>query len=203
VEIQRHLTALRIDEWLREDLFHFKWWLLLALIIASLLVWWIALDKSRLREVLLYAGLTALTAMGIDEYGEELILWDFPIDIIPIFPVLSSLSLVWLPLVYSLIYQRFRNWKSFIVSTVIITALFCFVIEPALAWGGFYQLIRWKYYYSFPIYSLAAIGIRALVIRIRTITVASRNEGPTRIKPVPPSGRRIRLRPVFTRKPLR
>lgn len=113
VEIQRQLTSLRIDEWLRQDVFHFRWWFLLVLFIVSVLVWWKMVDKTRLHEISLYAALTTIITIGINEYGEELTLWDYPTDIIPIFQPLSSLNLASLPMIYSLVYQYFGTWKSF------------------------------------------------------------------------------------------
>ncbi|VBB05196.1 Hypothetical protein LUCI_0403, partial [Lucifera butyrica] len=88
VNIQKILTSVRINEWLDEDLFHFKWWILLGLLTFFILVWWKLLDKKRLPEIMLYAVLTLILAMGIVEYGGELTLWDYPNDISPIFPVL-------------------------------------------------------------------------------------------------------------------
>ncbi len=169
VEIQRYLTALHIDEWLSHDLFRLKWWLLLGLILTAFFIWWNKLDKLKLRETCLYAALTTIMALGIFEWGEELILWDFPTDTIPIFPPLSSVNLIILPLAYSLTYQCSNTWKDFLFASVIVTAVICFVVEPALAWVGLYRLIRWKYYLSFPVYLAAAIVVRALEIKIINI----------------------------------
>lgn len=170
VEIQRQLTSIHIDQWLREDVFHFRWWLLLILLVVSAYVWWKMIDKSRLPEIILYAALATIVVMAIVEYGEELTLWDYPTDIIPIFPPLTSINLISLPLIYSLIYQHFKTMKSFIMATVILTAVICFIIEPILVWGGFYQLLRWNYYFSYPIYASMAILIRTVVIKIYSIT---------------------------------
>jgi len=175
VEIQKYLTSLHLERWLRDDVFQLKWWVLLCLILAVLFVWWNRLDKSRLPETCLYAALTAIMAMGIFEWGEELTLWDFPIDIIALFPPLSSINLISLPLIYSLTYQHFRTWKSFIPASVIITAVICFIIEPILAQAGLYQLLKWKYYYSFPVYLVTAICIKAAVNKIIALNFRNQN----------------------------
>lgn len=166
VEIQKHLTSLRIEEWLREDLFHFRWWFLLSLFIVSVFIWWKMVDKRRLHEITLYAMLTTLMTLILDEFGEELTLWDYPTDIIPIFPPLTAVDLASLPTIYSLIYQYFGTWKSFIWATIVMAAIFSFVFEPILVLGKFYHLIKWKYYYGFPIYTALAIFIRFLTIKI-------------------------------------
>jgi hypothetical protein len=163
VKIQKLLTSIHIEEWLRDDFFQFKWWLLLCLIAGALLIWWIGLDKSRAKEISLFAALITILAMGIFEWGDELVLWDFPIDIIAVFPPLSSLNLISIPLIYSLTYQRYKTWPSFILAAVVITAIICFAFEPILARAGLYEMIKWRYYYSFPIYFAAAITVKAIV----------------------------------------
>ncbi|MDF2572002.1 MAG: hypothetical protein K0R55_3606, partial [Sporomusa sp.] len=102
VELQKLLTYLRINEWLQDDLFHFRWFFLLGVFAFSALVWWKLVDKSRLPEITLHAGLTAIITLVLDEMGEELTLWEYPADIIAIFPPLSAVDLASLPMIYSL-----------------------------------------------------------------------------------------------------
>lgn len=170
VGIQKELTDMHIKEWLRDDVWHFRWWLLIALIIMLFIVWWIMLDKARMREICLFVVLSTIVFMAINEYGEELTLWDYPTDVIPIFPPLSSINLIGLPLIYSQVYQHYNQRKSFIWATIIISAVICFIAEPILSWGGLYHLIHWKYYFSFPIYVVISISVRAIAIKINVTT---------------------------------
>lgn len=170
VSLQKILTSNHVQAWLKNDVFHWRWWLLLSLILIVLAVWWICTDKSRIHEISLYVVLAVILTMGIVEYGDELTLWDYPTDIIPIFPPLTSVNLLILPLAYSLIYQFFMTKKKFVTATLIVTAIICFIIEPVLSWIGLYKLLHWQYYYSFFIYDVMAILIRYLVIKINTIT---------------------------------
>jgi hypothetical protein len=160
VEIQRQLTSIRIKDWLHEDVFRLQWWILIIFLLLLITVWWIAVDKSRLPEISLFAGLAIIVCMGINEYGQEMVLWDFPKDIIPIFPPLSSVNLICLPVGFSIVYQRFRGWKSYISAILTVTFFICFIIEPILSVIGLYHLVRWQFYYSYPIYILVAISVR-------------------------------------------
>ncbi|MDF2876036.1 MAG: hypothetical protein K0R22_2719 [Sporomusa sp.] len=169
MEIQKLLTAVHLNKWLREDLFHFNWWFLLGLSILSIVVWWKLLDKTRLPEILLYAVLTTLVTMGIDECGIELTLWFYPIYLLPIFPVLTAINLLILPVVFSLAYQHFNTWKSFILASITIAGLLSFAVEPALVWANFYQLLKWQYYYSFLIYVAVSLIIRWLIVKLFAI----------------------------------
>ena len=169
VELQKLLTSHRITYWLQEDVFHFRWWFLLGFFVLSIFAWCKLVDKKRLPEIILYAGLTTIITLILDECGEELILWDYPIDIIPVFPPFTAVDLASLPIIYSLIYQYFKTWKTFLKATIAMATVFCFVLEPALVWGGFYQILKWKYYYGFPIYITLALFVRWMVIKIYAI----------------------------------
>ncbi|HWR56117.1 MAG TPA: CBO0543 family protein [Negativicutes bacterium] len=166
LELQKLLTDLRIDLWLQEDVFHFRWWFLLGLFFLSASVWCKVVDKSRLPKMVLFLVLTTIITLILDEFGEELTLWDYPTDILPVFPPLTAVDLASLPIIYSLIYQYFGTWKSFSLAAIIMAAVFSFILEPVLVWGGFYQLLKWKYYYGFPIYFAMALFIRWLVVMI-------------------------------------
>lgn len=169
VEVQKLLTSASIEEWLRQDLFQTKWWLLLGITMFAFFIWWRLLVKTRLPEVVLYAVLMMIVMMGVDEYGEELVLWDYPIDILPIFPVITATNLLFLPLAFSLVYQNSRTLKSFARNAVLTAALVSFVLEPGMALGGYYQLLKWKYYYSFPVYIAAAFFVRWTVVQVFSI----------------------------------
>jgi hypothetical protein len=175
VVIQKYLTSLHIDDWVKKDVFTIRWWIMLGLLFIALLVWLKLLHKATLHEICLYTVIAFIFVLGIDEYGDELTLWDYPIDVNPIFRPLTSLNLMILPLIYSLVYQYFRTRKSFALATIIITSIICFIIEPLLALGGFYQLLHWKYYFNFPIYVGMAILVKALVIKINSITEKFKN----------------------------
>lgn len=169
LEIQWHLTCIRFDEWIREDVFRFRWWFLLILFILSAYIWWKIVDKFRFHEIVLYTVLVSILALILDELGEELSLWDYPTDIFPLFPPISAVDLACLPIVYSLIYQHFRTWKEFIIATIVMAAIFSFVLEPLLVLGGIYQTLTWKYYYGFPIYIAIGICTKAAVIKFYSI----------------------------------
>lgn len=161
--LQWELTEARFDEWCKDEVFRFRWWLLLAIFILSALVWWKLVDKSRLSEIIMFTGITCIIVLALDELGEELTLWDYPVEIFPLFPPIYSIDLATLPMVYSLIYQYFRKWKSFTIASLIFSALCCFVLEPLFVLTGIYQMITWKSYYGLPLYFAIALFAKAAV----------------------------------------
>jgi hypothetical protein len=169
IEIQKMLTSTHIEKWLQHDVFHFKWWLLLVLFMLPIVLWWKLLNKTRMPEVFLYTVLTTIVMMSIDECGEELILWVYPIYLFPVFPVITAINLLFVPLALSLTYQYFPTWKSFCFAAIIIVSILAFIFEPALAWADFYQLLNWNYGYSFLLYISVALIIRGVVVLIFSI----------------------------------
>lgn len=175
VDIQKQLTEMHIKEWLQSDVFRTRWWILIAAIIVIWIIWWIKLDKSRFMEIGLFVVLSIILFMGVHEYGEELTLWDYPTDIIPVFPPLSSINLVCLPLIYSLVYQHFSQKKGFLLADLVTSAAICFIFEPLLAWAKFYQLLHWNYFFNFLIYIMITLFVRTVVVKICTRARSKQN----------------------------
>ncbi len=169
IEIQKMLTSAHVEKWLQEDVFHFKWWFLLGLSLFTIMLWWRLLNKARIPEILLYTILTTIVMMGIDECGDELTLWAYPIYLFPIFPVITAINLIFVPLALSITYQYFSTWKSFNLAAIIIAGLLSFIFEPALVLADFYQLLNWSYSYNFLLYIAVALIIRGIVVLILSI----------------------------------
>jgi hypothetical protein len=161
VEIQRFLTITRTDEWLKNQVFSMHWWTLLALILAVCIIWLKLLDKKRSQEICLYAALSFIFSIALNEYGEEFVLWDYPTEIIPVFPPLSSINLFLLPLVFSLVYQ-FSPPKRFVFTALAASAAICFVAEPLMSLGSLYRLLNWNYAFNFILFFLDAMIVRFL-----------------------------------------
>lgn len=170
IKLQWQLSLTRIERWVNNDVFRFNWWLLLAMFLFSVTVWWKTVKKPRLREISMYVLFIIILTLVLDEIGEEFTLWDYPYDLFPLFPPLSAIDLACLPFIYSLIYQRFGTWKSFIIATVIMSGIFCFILEPIFVRIGIYQMLTWKSYYGFPIYALMGIVSKAAVKRVCMIS---------------------------------
>lgn len=111
------------------------------------------------------------TATWMDDLGTDLNLWYYPFKIVPVFPQIVPVNYAVLPVTFMLIYQYFPSWRSYIKAMLIMAALYSFVAEPALAYLGIYKLLRWQYYYSFPLYMLIAVSHRWLVEKILAINL--------------------------------
>jgi len=165
-ELEKQLTHTRIENWLKQDLFSFQWWLLLAVLIIPWFIWWRYVDKTRLTEITLYGAITLILAAFLDAILSELVIWEYNHYVIPLWPRLISADFTLLPVTYMFIYQYFRQWKQFLLGMFVVSALYSFVGEPLLIWLDIYKLHGWKHIYSFPIYIVMAVIVKWLVQRI-------------------------------------
>lgn len=166
VQEQWRLTTTRFMEWLQGDVLNLQWQIMLALFLLAVWLWWKKVDKTRLAEMVFYSALIIVFVIALDELGDELSLWYYTVDIFPLFPPMTAIDLSCLPLVYMLIYQHTRYWKTFILVTVGMSVVFCFVFEPIFVWSGIYQLMAWRYYYGLPLYFLIGVASRFIAMRI-------------------------------------
>jgi hypothetical protein len=171
----KRLTYARLDNWLDTDLNTLGWWFQAALTVLSIVVWWKLVDKKRLMELTFYCFTVMTITIWFDQVGYELGLWYYPVDLIPVFPPSTAIDYFMMPIIYGLVYQYCRTWKSFILATCLLSGVFSFVLEPLLEKFGFYVVIKWKYYYGFPIYIGIALIMKAIVEKIKV--VMTRHQG--------------------------
>lgn len=157
LDAQNISIQLQIHHWLKYELFTPQCGLLLLMLILPWFIWWKLADKKRFLEIIIYGLLISIVSTLLDEVGCQLNLWEYRYDIEPLFPRLIPMNYTMLPVGYMLIYQHFAKWKSFIAASIIMAAVFAFIGEPVMAMTGIYVLLKWKHFYSFPIYLILAI----------------------------------------------
>lgn len=163
LDAQNLCTDYQVQHWLRYELFTPQFWLLAAMLVLPWLVWWRLVDKKRLLEIIIYGLMIQTIATSLDEIGCQLNWWEYRYDIEPLFPRLIPMNFTVLPIAYMLIYQYYPQWKRFILMNTLAAALFAFVGEPLLISIDIYVMLLWKYWYSFPIYIMIAIFLKAVM----------------------------------------
>jgi hypothetical protein len=169
-EMMRQLTQARIENWLGQDLGSWRWWVLAVLLIAPWFIWYKLADKKRLVELVMFGLIIMVYTITLDECGFVLSLWSYPLEVIPVFPRLTSVDYTMLPIIFMLIYQYFFTWKSFFWVLVAISSVFSFIAEPIIAHFGFYVLLKWSHLYSFIIYIVMGLTARWLARILMDIT---------------------------------
>ncbi|CAG7633932.1 hypothetical protein PAECIP111802_01996 [Paenibacillus allorhizosphaerae] len=158
---------LDFKQWKADSLFTWEWFLLAGLTTIPLIIWWKVLDKKRAYEIAFYGCMINIMAIILDDFGTNLSWWGYPIKLLPTIPPLLTADSILVPIVLMIVYQRYSsNWKSHVISNLIIAALVAFIAEPIFIWIGYYELNSWKLIYSFLFYNVASSLARFIVIKI-------------------------------------
>lgn len=121
------------------------------------------MDRRRIFEIITYGLMVMTLSTLFDAIGVEFDLWEYHYQFVPLLDVFIAYDISVIPVVYMLVYQYFSSWRLFIFSNIFISGLFAFASEPLLKWLGYYQLLEWNYYYSFPIYFAMAVLLKWLM----------------------------------------
>lgn len=165
-KVDHYLTEIRMENFIHQDFLSPQWWFLLSLLIIPWIVWWILVDKTRIKQILLFGTILSILIIYLDDIGHELNLWDYPIKLITFVPRLNPVDISVLPVMHMLIYQYFTRWKPFIIANVILALFNSYIAEPIFVKMNIYELTNWKYSYSFPIYILKAVVIKYFLEKI-------------------------------------
>jgi hypothetical protein len=156
VNLQHIIWEMKLNKWLHEDVFSWRWWTILMVMIASILIWGRVVDKKRLASIVMFGLIVIVLIVILDIVGYEMALWSYPVELLIMVPLLE-IDFGMLPIIYLLNFQYFTDWKKFIIANIGVAVIFSFVLEPILLWAGFYEVHKWKSIYSLPIYLLIPI----------------------------------------------
>ncbi len=172
--MQVKLNTLRQQHWMNVELFSFQWWFLAILMIVPWIIWWRLIDKKRLQEILLYGFFVIVLSTILDDIGSHILLWDYHINLTPLVHQLGPINLSVLPISLMAIYQYCSTWKSFFIWNIFLAAGGSFIVEPLFKWMDIYEPLKWKYFFSFPIYILIALILRLAILKVTKIQQESR-----------------------------
>jgi hypothetical protein len=110
-----------------------------------------ACRQAQAGENILNTAIIVLFILTLDEMGEEICLWDYPVDVIPLFPPISAIDLSACRLfIHDL--SDVPYLEGLYAGIACDGVIFCFVCEPIFVFLGIYQTITWKYYYGFHLF---------------------------------------------------
>ncbi len=164
--LEKQLVQLKIENWLREDLFSPTWWLMLIILVIPWIIWWRIVDKNRILQITLLGMLVLIFSSYLDAIGSELALWQYNKMLFPLWSRLISVDFSVMPVTYMVIYQYFNEWRSYTYASIVIALLYAFVAEPMITRLGIYQQNTWSLWYSLAIYIILPLSIRLLVEKI-------------------------------------
>lgn len=159
IQTNLSLHNLMTTKWFTQDLFSLKWWGVMGFVVASYIICFWLMDKTRLTKTILFGSLMSVFSVVVDIIGSNANLWAYTMYIYPMTPSIFLYDITALPLFYMLIYQRAYSWKSFAVWNMGASAVMAFVFTPLLVSLGLLRLIDWPYINVF--LALSFIGFLA------------------------------------------
>lgn len=155
--------------WITQEVFSFTWWFTVLFLCVGYLIWWKLLDKSRLIELLLFGSLLAVMSALVDTLADNLRLWRYLVKIFPFTPAFFPYHLTLTPIVLMIVYQYTDNWGRYLIGSVLVAAIYSFVIAPLFVAVGEVQLLKWNHGYTFLTFIARAITARGIMILCKHI----------------------------------
>ncbi|RIW35632.1 hypothetical protein D3H55_07035 [Bacillus salacetis] len=150
VEKSKNIASeLEMNYWLNDNLFSLNWWVVFILNFLFLILFIILIDRQRILLVSLVFTSSFILVSSVDEIGNYFGLWSYRTQFLAFFEAVNAVDFLTVPVIITLIYQFFTSWKSFIISSLIGSALIGFIFVPIFVYFEFYKLNHWNYFYSF------------------------------------------------------
>ncbi|QOR67697.1 hypothetical protein IM538_06065 [Cytobacillus suaedae] len=163
---QKILVELEFQYWLENSLFTPAWWVLLAAAIIPWIVWYKFVDRSRFLEIVLFGLIWVITATVLDEISSTWMLWSYPRKLFPIVPPLIPADLTIVPVVFMFVYQYTATFRLYMVWSIIVSAVFSFVIEVIFVHFHLFKMYQWEHWYSFISFIIVAAIIKGIHHRL-------------------------------------
>lgn len=166
ISLINQVDKLSYQHWLYNEVFTWQWWTLIAVFIVCWITGIKFIERQKRFQILAFGLLVSIISLVLDLWGSGKALWLYRINVLPSIPALLPTDLGVMPVSLMLLYQYFKKWSSFIFFIVAVAFVFSFIFEPLLTWMNIYKVLRWEYYYSFPIYIAMGIACKLLFSRI-------------------------------------
>lgn len=169
-ELRFQLYNLVYATWL-EHLFTPQWYLLAGLVLGMYSAWWILIDKTRLRTLLLYGSLVAVARVILDlTVAMNLGRWVYSVTLLPIAPDIFVHDLTITPLTFMLVYQYSHTWIQFWVANLIGSGFIFYGLLPLFEYLKIFRgFPGWTLTDSFSVIFLAAGVMRAIMLQITKV----------------------------------
>lgn len=125
-KIREMLKEASLERWIHNDLFTWKWWMLVAASIIPWVIWWKVVDKNRISNLFMYGLCFSVIAVILDELGTSFMLWGYLDMIFPIISPLFPADTTIIPVCFMLVYQYFPKGKAFFYRQCGFSCHFCF-----------------------------------------------------------------------------
>lgn len=162
-QLESKYHSLQMKVWLHQDLFSAHWWIIVILNVLFLIVFMILIDRYRML-LITFSFLVSFVIVGfIDEIGTYFNAWSYPHQLTVITHRLNAVDFFVVPISMALTYQYFSKWKIYLLFSILLSALICFIAAPIFVHFHLYEIHNWNYFYSFIVMMLMLILSKVFV----------------------------------------
>jgi membrane-associated HD superfamily phosphohydrolase len=173
-KLQRILTEGYVAKWLHVDVYNWHFWFIIALLIVQWPLWYKLADKSSFQPIFLFCMFYMILNITLDAAYTSIPLLIYPFLTFPLLPWIITLDYTIIPMIFTLIYQRYALWKSFLATNYKAAAVISFIGEALASLTGFYFIIKWNYFCPFPNFIVMSIIAKWLADEL----IAAARSGP-------------------------
>lgn len=166
IEIFDKLADIRKKFYWENVIFSWQWWFLIIIMVVLWTTWVILVDKKRLHTILMVGIISSLFAGVLDDMGLSFALWYYQYPLTPLTSRLDPVNMAIIPVFYMFLYQYARRWGPYLIALTLLTLFAVLVAEPIFEKSGIYIMLKWKFWYSAPIYFAMAVFVKWAVDRL-------------------------------------
>lgn len=146
--VEDTLSHTELNYWLQYSGFNtWQFWVNILMLIIPLIVLYFVIDRKKIYLLGFYGLNFHVWFTYLNIIGIRCGLWEYPNRLAPIFPYFSFCASL-TPVVYILVYQWILNHKkNYYIYTLLVSALFAFIVLPIFVWAGFFQYYKWVNYF--------------------------------------------------------
>lgn len=147
--------------WSRSIIDTWQWQAALAMMIILWVVWLKIRKRESTGRLLLSGFFVLIISSWFDFLGIAAGWWRYHMVELPTLPSFLLWDFTYLPITVMLLLQikpQMNPW----IKAVLFGVLVSFVGEPIFTWVDYYEPIKWKHYYSLPIYSVIYLCAHAV-----------------------------------------
>lgn len=150
-EVGRMLAKLSYHHWITKELFSVQWFIILGVILSIYAVWLKYLDKSRVKDLLLFGSLSSVGFLIADIIlGSYFGFTSHKVDLFPFKPSIFIVSITITPVLFMLVYQYCSSWRNYTIWLVICTAVLSYGLAPLYIKLGILEYHKgWNHSISF------------------------------------------------------
>lgn len=169
-EVSNYLVQLRLEIWRKYTFLTWQWWVFVAICITCVILFFIFVDKKKYLQVIAYMGVLYILNRNLDDIATALDWYDYRMQLEPIIPTFLPANLFVVPIVYSLIYQRYEKWGAYIIGTVAFSAFIAYITLPSAKLFKIYVEKLWNVHISFVSLLIMAILSKLLIDKAKVLT---------------------------------